>query len=111
MDLHTYQSLTPEEAKKVKLSPAEMVSMLNEQMLDGFEMLAKRIKTLELNMREVQEGGIRYCGTFQRAITYNKGHMVTYAGSLWASLHDNNTDSPGNGKTWQLAVKAGKDAR
>ncbi len=40
---------------------------------------------------------------------YQKGDVVTYAGSSWTALSDT-TETPGKSSAWQLSVKRGKDA-
>jgi hypothetical protein len=40
---------------------------------------------------------------------YQKGDVVTYAGSSWVALADTE-ETPGKSSDWQLAVKKGKDA-
>ena len=59
----------------------------------------------------MEKTGIKYVGVWQKAQTYRKGDVVTHDGSMWVSLKADNSDAPGKGDSWQLAVKAGKDAR
>lgn len=73
--------------------------------------LEKRIAELETRLAEVQERGVKYCGVFQGASTYNRGDLVTSGGSMWHSNVDGNRSKPGTGTSWQLAVKAGRDAK
>ena len=105
MDLKEFQNLPEAEVKKLKLSTPAMLNLLYEKVQDDLKFLAAEIKTLKLNMREVQEGGIRYLGIYQRALIYNKGDIVTYGGSMWACLSDNTSEKPGNCSSWQLCVK------
>jgi hypothetical protein len=70
---------------------------------------AKREK-LEQRMAEIEEGGIRYLGAWQRAMTYGKGDAVTHAGSLFIALRET-TATPGKSTDWQLAAKAGRDGK
>ena len=50
-----------------------------------------------------------YRGVFVEGDTYDKGDLVTWAGSLWHCNADT-TDKPG-GDDWTLAVKKGRDGR
>lgn len=69
------------------------------------DQLKKRIDALEA-------GGVKYCGTYQRALAYTKGSMVTEAGSAWVAIRGAaEGEKPGTSDAWQLAVKAGRDAR
>jgi hypothetical protein len=72
---------------------------------------ASVVKDLRRRLDEVEEGGIRYQGTWQRAAEYRRGHAVTDNGSLWIAIRNVDGERPGTGDAWQLAAKAGKDAR
>lgn len=50
-----------------------------------------------------------YRGIYEPGRKYQKGDVVTYAGSTWVALQDT-SESPGKSAHWQLAVKRGKDA-
>jgi hypothetical protein len=42
---------------------------------------------------------------------YQTAEGVTYAGSYWFSQTDDNTEKPGTGKAWRLAVRKGRDGK
>lgn len=42
---------------------------------------------------------------------YLKGDAVTWAGSVWISQKDANTDKPDSGDGWRLSVKRGRDGK
>lgn len=67
--------------------------------------VAKVTAPLEARIRELEEGGIRYCGIHQRALAYKRGDVVTFKGSSWTSLKADNRDVPGTGDGWQLSQK------
>ena len=68
--------------------------------------LAERVTALEKQVRQV-----RFCGTYQRALHYERGNLVTFRGSLWSALCDG-PGAPGeNPAEWQLAVKNGEAPR
>lgn len=75
--------------------------------------LQLRIAQLETQVRELKEAGIRYCGTYQRAIDYKRGDLVSHDGSMWIVVADaaKALEIPGKSPSWQLCVKAGRDAR
>lgn len=51
-----------------------------------------------------------YRGVWRDDQTYQRGDMVTLAGSVWHCNEDDNTKKPGTKDCgWQLAVKAGRD--
>ncbi len=69
-----------------------------------------KIKALETRLAEVEKGGVKYVGTWQRAADYKRGCLVTHGGSMWCAIRDNRDTTPGTSDAWQLAVKAGRDA-
>lgn len=91
----------------------------------GSEMAALRERVAVLEVRPVAPGpagepgpagkdgaaGLSWEGVHQDGRTYEKGHLVTWAGSSW---HCNapTTTKPGEGsKDWTLMVKRGRDGR
>lgn len=77
----------------------------------------KRIDALEarLAVLEDQVGSgapLKYAGVYQRPLSYRQGAVVTMNGSAWVALKDAPAGSqPGDGQTWQLMVKHGRDAK
>jgi hypothetical protein len=67
-----------------------------------------RIAKLECRLAEIESGGVRYAGTWQRAIPYRKGTVITSAGSMWVALRDTaEGEQPGKvPSAWQLSAKA-----
>jgi hypothetical protein len=63
------------------------------------------------NADRIEKSGLRYKGVYQTAMQYKRGDFVTRDGSMWHCNADGTTETPGSGNGWQLAVKAGKDAR
>lgn len=53
---------------------------------------------------------IIYKGVYENGASYTTGDTVTYKGSLW-HCNEPTEASPGDGKTWTLAVKKGQDAK
>ena len=70
-----------------------------------------KISPLCARIVELERGGLKYMGVFQRAIEYKRGAVVTEWGSAWIALTDNPQNAPGHSSDWQLMVKAGKDAK
>jgi hypothetical protein len=49
---------------------------------------------------------------WQRAVEYTKGSVVTWDGNMFVAVKDTQpTDQPMTCDSWQLCVKAGRDAR
>jgi hypothetical protein len=60
---------------------------------------------------EVEKGGIRYRGIFQRADVYARGDVVTHGGSAWIALNGVEGAVPGQAESWQLMCKRGADGK
>lgn len=75
--------------------------------------LLKKIEALESEVQSLRQekSSLRYMGVFQRAITYQRGNIVTHDGSAWIKISDSDDGAPGACESWQLMVKRGKDAR
>lgn len=70
------------------------------------------IDDLKRRVEQLEAGGVKYCGTYQRALAYTKGSMVTEAGSAWVAIRGAaEGEKPGASDAWQLAVKAGRDGK
>lgn len=54
--------------------------------------------------------GLKYCGVYQKALGYRRGHVVTMDGAMWTALADTPEGvAPGsNGAFWQLSQKSVK---
>lgn len=91
---------------------AQGLAMTAGQLLGHTYWLNELIVNLQERVIEIEARGVEYSGTYQRAMTYRRGQMVTSGGSIWAALQDvpENIQPGTSGKHWQLAVKAGKDA-
>lgn len=72
---------------------------------DDCLLLAKEINALKTKVAEMSE--VKYCGVWQQSLTYKKGNLATYGGSLWSCCRDSD-QRPGDGTDWQLAAKGGK---
>lgn len=53
---------------------------------------------------------VLYRGVYVAGKAYEKNDSVTFGGNLWIA-HEPTTTKPAEGKSWQLAVRAGRDGR
>ena len=60
-------------------------------------------------MKEAMLPGLSYRGVWKEG-EYLVGDSVTYAASQWIAL-EQTSEKPGEGKSWQLAVRKGRDGR
>ncbi|MGN7802945.1 transposase [Ensifer sp. 22521] len=69
---------------------------------------AAKLRALSARVEQLEAGGVRYAGTWQRALPYRKGTVVTSSGSMWVALRDvAEGEQPGKLlDAWQLASKA-----
>jgi HK97 family phage prohead protease len=81
-----------------------------EALLNARSALA-RLADLEQRVAAFEDSGIKYAGTWQRAMDYSRGMVTTHKGSSWIAVVDTTRAEPGDGPDWQLMVKAGRDAR
>lgn len=58
-------------------------------------------------LAEIEKRGVRYVGTWQKAVKYTRGDVVTDQGSMWACLKDSTAGTrPANAPdSWQLSAK------
>jgi hypothetical protein len=76
-----------------------------------------RVAVLEGRLAQLEQqmgdgAALKYGGVYQRPLSYRKGSVVTMNGSAWVALKDAPAGSqPGDGQTWQLMVKRGRDAK
>jgi HK97 family phage prohead protease len=62
--------------------------------------------------KRLDEPALAYAGVHQRALGYRRGQAVTHKGNLYIALNAAEPgDVPGESVSWQLAVRAGKDAK
>jgi hypothetical protein len=56
--------------------------------------------------------GLRYCGTFVKGATYERGDVVTWGGSMWHANGPIGLEIPVDGSNaWTLCVKHGRDLK
>lgn len=94
--------MTPEEIDSLMAGIAPVIAKYVED----------AVKPLRDRLAEIETKGIEFCGSYQRALSYRRGAMVVHDGSLFAAIRDTAPgELPGANAAWQLAAKAGRDAR
>lgn len=104
--------------RKAGTSPDQKVDLELVATLRGIEearwlWLSARCKALESRLEAMEEGkviGVKYLGTYQRAMTYDKGSVVTHQGDMWTCLQNVAEGIvPGsNTAAWQLSSRNAK---
>lgn len=70
------------------------------------------VAELSRRVAEIEAAGIKFMGTWQRAMGYRRGSVVTHQGSAWCAIRDHeDAEEPGRSATWQLMVKKGADGK
>jgi hypothetical protein len=73
--------------------------------------LKDQIAKMKLQIEELQAGGVKFCGSYQRGNEYRRGELVSFDGALWCAVVDTKPlEIPSKAACWQLAVRAGRDA-
>lgn len=101
--------LTQQAAKEAAEQGGSTVDVLGALVMRMFMHHAAEVERLESRVRELEGRGIKYCGTYQRALDYERGAVVTHQGSAWIALTETGAE-PGTDAAWQLMVKRGRDA-
>ncbi|MDK4731564.1 transposase [Rhizobium sp. CNPSo 3490] len=68
---------------------------------------AAKLRVLGARVEQLENGGIRYAGIWQRAIGYQRGAVVTSNGAMWVALRDT-SEGERPGDAWQLSAKAAR---
>lgn len=64
----------------------------------------------EIFEKEFKIPALLYKNIYKENEVYSKNDCITFAGSLWVSKKDNNSERPGtNPENWVLCVKKGRD--
>ena len=87
--------------------------------LDQLETAYDGERTLQLTLRNLDRTQTAtltlpvpvYRGVWQRGVSYQRGDLVTFGGSVWHANVTAPAAKPGDGSTWTLAVKRGQDGK
>jgi hypothetical protein len=83
---------------------------LHEHILKMLQPYREKIRELEQQVRELEQGSLAdaYRGTFAQDTNYGRGDMVTDKGAVWLCLHST-TDRPGPSPNWRMIAKGVSD--
>jgi hypothetical protein len=66
---------------------------------------------LEKRIAELEANQVTFGDTWKDGQSYPEKCIVTHGGSAWLSKMPNNTTKPGDGLSWRLIVKRGRDGK
>jgi hypothetical protein len=72
--------------------------------------LVSEHKALKQRVEKIENKGVKYVGVWQRSAEYERSDLASHKGSMWHAIRATR-DEPGTSSAWQLAVKAGRDAK
>lgn len=85
-----------------------MLQTMGRFVCDQTRPLAQRIADLETRIAELEMTGIKFVGTYQRAVQYRRGDVCNHDGGMWvATCATPPQEIPGKSVCWQLSVKRG----
>lgn len=94
-----------------KVEAATVNKALDTQVVEVFEEIDDRLKSLESSVEEVMDHGFRYRGFWREGMSSKRGDAFTEDGSLWICLRSTK-DRPGyNSPDWHIAVRKGRNGR
>ncbi|MBB4865460.1 hypothetical protein HNP46_004354 [Pseudomonas nitritireducens] len=73
--------------------------------LERIEQLEGKLKGLSEQAAALEERGLKYCGTWQRAMDYRRGDCVTHKGCLWTAVKATDKAPDEAVSDWQLSAK------
>ena len=83
---------------------ADLGRMTKQYVADAIGPLERRIAELE------QRPSLKYQGVWRSDVQYAGGDTVSHGGGMWVAMGATKA-RPGDGRSWQLAVKAGRDGK
>lgn len=72
---------------------------------ERIEQLDGELKALSEKATALEERGLKYCGTWQRAMDYRRGDCVTHKGGLWTAVKATDKAPDEANSDWQLSAK------
>lgn len=97
--------------RELKLTPEQLARPMPKWVtLQLYAFTSTAIQKLQAEVKAIRDRGVKYVGTYQRSGEYEPGMLATHRGAMWHCVHATR-DEPGVSGAWQLAVKAGRDAR
>ena len=68
--------------------------------------LQKQIEELKKQVAELQAGGVKFSGNYQRGNEYRRGELCAFDNSIWCAVADVKAmEIPGTCTAWQLTLR------
>jgi hypothetical protein len=79
---------------------------VSEHLAENVLPILKELQDMRQRMSEIEDRGLKYCGIYQRVLSYQRGDVVTCDGSLWISTCATTGVKPGDGAVWVMITKS-----
>lgn len=105
------EELTPETKRFLQIVGRYVAKYTKEHLLPlqiQIDQLKGNVRELQSRIRELEIDGAKYCGVYQRAMSYKRGAMVTHNDLTWVVVADEvlPMEIPGRSNSWQLCEKS-----
>ncbi|WP_049735573.1 hypothetical protein [Rhizobium ecuadorense] len=82
------------------------------EFFDALDAITEAIQSLKARVELLEGRGIEFAGSWQRALPYRRGTVVTASGAMWTALRDTTEgEQPGKAlEAWQLSAKSARPA-
>src|SRR5262249_44838716 len=79
--------------------------------LPKFLELEQKVAALQSRITELEVSSLKYVGAFQLAVSYRRGDVVSFEGTIWHACRATTAERPGGSDSgWQLMAKShGRD--
>jgi len=101
-----FKLMSMEEKKKLRCWWKDEVNILAGKVFELEEEIAKALVGMRADIDGLKTRGLEYKGVYQRALTYQRGDVVTLNGDAWVAVVDIAKGKPGDSQDFQLFVKA-----
>src|SRR5262249_9640117 len=97
--------------EEMSLPPRDeaMMEAIGQVLIDEIE---RAVAPLRQRIAELEQRGVEYRGTHQRAQEYKRGSLVTFEDALWCAVTNAQPgEIPGKASAWQLCLRGPQAAR
>ena len=106
LDLTSVASRIADKDRSDNAQTKTMLATIGKFIGDQLKPLQKEIEELKKQVAELQAGGVKFSGNYQRGNEYRRGEMCSYDNSVWCAVADVKAmEIPGTCAAWQLTLR------